>query len=47
MLLHRHQLHGVVAGFLDARQDVVRKLAVAVDPRLLTGHADVGLVNEG
>ena len=45
VLLHRHQLHGVVPQLLDARQDVVRELAVGVHLRLEAGHAHVRLVD--
>mmetsp|Transcript_35037 Transcript_35037/g.85875 ORF Transcript_35037/g.85875 Transcript_35037/m.85875 type:complete len:423 (-) Transcript_35037:169-1437(-) len=45
VLLHRHELHGVVAQRGDARQHVVRKLHVAVDLGLHAGHADVRLVD--
>ena len=46
VLLHSHDLHGVVTQRGYTRQHIVRKLPVAVNARLLTGHADVALVDE-
>ena len=46
MFLHGHELHRVVAGFGDARQDGGGEFAVGVHARFLAGHADVGFVNQ-
>ena len=46
MLLHSHELDGVVAGLCDARQDFVGELTVGMHARFLACHAGVALVNE-
>ena len=46
MLHDRHQLHGVVAGRLDARQRQVPKLGVGPHLALFLGHAHMRLVDE-
>ncbi len=45
VLLHRHDLDGVVAQRPDARQHVAPELQVAVDLGLGAGHAHVALVD--
>ena len=47
MLHHGHQLHDVVSGRGDARQDQVAELRVCAHLLLLLRHADVRLVDEG
>ena len=46
VLLDRHQLDGVIAGFFDAGQDVARKLIERRNLRLFGAHADVRFVNQ-
>ncbi len=45
MLLQGHDLDGVVAQLADAWQHGHAEVQVAVHARLLTGHADVALVD--
>ena len=45
MLLHRHELDGVVPEARDARQDVFRKLRPRPDPLVLRRHPRMRLVN--
>lgn len=45
MLLQGHDLDGVVAQLADARQHGHAEVQVAVHTRLLTGHANVALVD--
>ena len=46
MLLDGHELDGVVAGLVDAGEDVVGEFSVGMGAGLLAGHAGVGLVDE-
>lgn len=45
VLLQGHDLDGIVAQLADARQHGHAEVQVAVHARLLTGHADVALVD--
>ena len=45
VLLQGHDLDGIVAQLADARQHGHTEVQVAVHARLLTGHADVALVD--
>ena len=46
MLHHRHQLNGVVARRLDARQHRVAELRVGRNLPLLARHADMRFVDD-
>ena len=45
MLHNGHQLHGIVACFLDSGQGVIRKLPVGADVTVLLSHTHMGFVN--
>ena len=46
MLLHRHELHGVVSRGLDAWQDSVGKFTIPMHSQLFASHADMRFVNQ-
>ena len=45
MFLYGHELHDVVSGCGDARQNGLGKLTIGVDARFLSSHADVRFIN--
>ena len=46
VLLNRHDLHGGIAGFFDARQDVIFEFGVGADFLGVLRHADMRFVNQ-